>query len=153
MTTGFNADSWSKTLGLTIKKPQIEQNIKNGKMYETQKLDGKVVRTSIFEDLNHDGKFSENEIIQVEQYDYWENGSVKTKVTYYDNNHDGYSDDKYYIDTYSELGNPEKTIIKNDKNLQEMKLKAQNGRCCDKKALGNREMDAHRNGTDHTICY
>ena len=52
MTTGFNSSLWNRT----IKQPQIEQTVKNGKMYETQKLDGKIIRTSIFEDLNHDGK-------------------------------------------------------------------------------------------------
>ncbi len=149
MTAGFNSSLWN----MTIKQPQIEQTIKNGKMYETQKLDGKVVRTSVFEDLNNDGKFSENEIIQVDQYEYREDGSLKTRVTYFDENHDGYSDDKYYLDKYNEYGQLEKMVKKNDKNLQEMKQSAKNGTCCDKTALRNREMNAHRNGDDHHICY
>lgn len=149
MTTGFNSSLWNRT----IKQPQIEQTVKNGKMYETQKLDGKIIRTSIFEDLNHDGKFSENEIVQVEQYEYREDGSLKARKTYFDENHDGYSDDKYYLDQYNEYGQLDKMIVKNDRNLQEMEQSAKTGTCCDKTALANRKMNAHRNGDDHLICY
>ena len=46
-----------------------------------------------------------------------------------------------------------KMIVKNDRNLQEMEQSAKTGTCCDKTALANRKMNAHRNGDDHLICY
>ena len=151
MTTGLNC----KKNGFILKnvQPQIERVIRNGKMYETQKLDGKIVRTSVFVDLNNDGEFTNNEITQVQQYYYREDGTLKSRITYKDNDHDGYSDDTYIVDKYNEYGDLDRVAFKKNTSIKELKQKAETGTCCDKAALGNREMVAHKDGQDWHICY
>ena len=71
-------------------EPKIETSItiKNGKMYETQSKNNKPVRISVFEDLNHDGKYSANEVTTVYKYEYKNGGNYK-ETMYLDNNQDG----------------------------------------------------------------
>ncbi len=71
-------------------EPKIETSIsiKNGKMYETQSKNGKPIRIAVFEDLNHDGKYSANEVTTVYKYEYKNGGNYK-ETMYLDNNNDG----------------------------------------------------------------
>ena len=69
-------------------KIQTSISVKNGKMYETQSENGKPIRISVFEDLNHDGKYSANEVTTVYKYEYKNGGNYK-ETRYLDNNHDG----------------------------------------------------------------
>lgn len=151
MSTSFNKDSW--TQNNFLKKPEIERSFKDGKMYETHKIDGKVARISVFEDLNGDNQFTENEISQVQQYSYRKDGTVEKRITYYDENHDGYSDDKYIVDKYDEYGNFDRFSTKKNKSIVELKFRAAQGRCCDETALNNRKMTSHKDGNDHLVCY
>ena len=69
-------------------KIQTSISVKNGKMYETQSENGKPIRIAVFEDLNHDGKYSANEVTTVYKYEYKNGGNYK-ETMYLDNNHDG----------------------------------------------------------------
>lgn len=148
MTTGFNSSLWTGK-----KAPIIQRYEWQGKMYETQTMDGKILRKSVFQDLNRDGIYSDYEVLQVEQYSYRKNGTLETKITYQDDDHDGYSDDNYIVDKYNEYGDPKSFIMKKNRSIEEMKANAKNGTCCDKTALNNRKMSSHKDGNDRNVCY
>ena len=152
MTSGFTNNLWNGKKTLTPGL-EIEQSFKDGKMYETHKMNNQVVRISVFEYFNGDNKFSSDEITQVEQYTYRKDGTLESKVTYFDKNHDGYSDNDYIIDKYNENGDFEKIIFKKDRDIEELKKQDENGTCNDPTLLLNRRMVGHKDGFDKFISY
>lgn len=90
-------------------KNVIENIYKGDKKITTEYIGGKKQQECVFEDLNHDGHFANDEIIKITNFSYNEDGS-HTESIHLDSNRDGYSDEQLSVE-YDKNGDLLKTTL------------------------------------------